>query len=238
MFKILIAVCVIAEAALLPYYLKLVKPGTSAKTLFFKMVCSTLFILTAVLSMLSGGNTQSDFAHFMLLGFGCSWVGDWLLHRKPSMVKYALGGLSFLIGHVCFILAYMRTSKRLFPAEPYISVREIAVIAVLWVVVVAGSLIFKLKFNRLAVPIFVYAAVLMLMLVKASGLGLRLMLSGTEGGAASFALLTGGALLFAVSDAILGIGFFGNKTYVKNVINIATYFFGQILLALTLSVVS
>lgn len=231
LFLIPIILCYAGTAAILPIYIKKLYNGTSVKTLLMKMACSTLFVLCCVFSSLLAGTFGTVYSKYMLTGFLCSWLGDALLHRETKMIKYVFGGISFLAAHIFFIYAYMKTAADLFPGIKAVSVKEIIIVAVLSCVCIAVILLAKLKLNKLAVPIFIYAVVLMFMFVKASGLGFGLMTGGFRSGAAAFALLTAGALLFALSDGSLALGFFGEKSAFKRNFNIATYFLGQLLLA-------
>lgn len=231
MYIAFIAVCIAAMAALLPVYLKAIKPGHTLKTLAMKGTLSLLFLAIGLLSAFGYGNPSSEFAALMLGGFALSFVGDLLLHRDKGMVKYIFGGVAFLVAHVGFICAYIFASKKLVPDLPFMTKGQIIALVILWVAVIALFVAFKPNFKKLAPVILLYSAVLMFMVVKAGFLGL--LLDNTK----ALILLAGGAGSFALSDAILGISFFTNPTYGKKAANVVFYYIGQLMLALSLAFV-
>ncbi len=234
--KLLIALCYIVVAGLIPVYLRLVPNGHTAKTMLLKMTNSAMFVAVCLLAGFMSGNTGTGFFRYMLIGFCCSWVGDVLLHGKANMIKYVIGGCAFLGAHVFFIIAYLSTARVFTPDAPVLTVKEAVITAALWLFVVIITVILKIRFKKLTVPVFVYVLALMFMLVKASGLGFMIMQSG--GSPVAFALLTVGAALFAVSDITLGINFFSKPSRFKEALNIIAYYAGQLLLALAVAFVS
>lgn len=234
--KILIALCFIAVAGLIPVYLRLVPAGHTSKTMLLKMTNSAMFVAVCLLAGFASGNTGTGFFRYMLIGFCCSWVGDVLLHGKANMIKYVIGGCAFLGAHVFFIIAYISTAKVHSPDAPFLTVKEAVAIAALWLFVVLLTVVLKIRFKKLTVPVFIYVLALMFMLVKASGLGFGLMQAGES--PAAFALLTVGAALFALSDITLGVNFFSKPSRFKEALNIIAYYAGQLLLALTVAFVA
>lgn len=228
MYSALTIASVCLMAVCLPCYVVAIKPGYSWKTLILKMVCSTAFLLIALFSALKTGTLNGIYAQFMIFGFACSWVGDVMLHLDPGMVRIAIGVVFFLAAHVFFIYAYVKNL-----GGAFISAKEIIAICVIWAIVIAAALIMKLKLNIYALAVVIYGTVLMFMLIKAFELGM----SFAPASYIPAVLLTGGALLFTISDATLAAGFFGKKSYKGSVINITTYFIGQTLLALSVLVV-
>lgn len=229
MYNALIAVSLCIMAVGLPCYCVAIKPGYTYKTLIIKLLCSTAFLLTAIFAALKTGTINEIFPKFMIIGFALSWVGDALLHLDPPIPQIAVGVVAFLGAHICFIYAYVKTL-----GGAFITSKEIIAIAIMWVIVIAAALFLKLKLNLYALVIVVYGTVLMFMMVKAFELGL----SFADRTVLPVILLTGGALLFAVSDAALAAGFFGKKTYGNKLLNIITYFIGQTLLALSILAVA
>lgn len=237
-YSILIAVCIIAMIALLPVYLTKTKAGHTVKTLLLKGALSALFVCVALLSAFGFGNRGSRFAMLMLCGFFLSFIGDLLLHRDKGMPKFVVGGVVFLAAHVCFIIAYISTAKLLFPGQPFMTKGQIVALALLWAAVVGMFAAFKPNFKKLAPVIFLYAAVLMFMVVKAGYLGFLAVKAGLPNAAASLVLLAGGAGLFALSDSVLGVSFFTKPTHGKKSANVILYYCGQVMLALSLAFIA
>ena len=102
---ILFGICLVVEAVCTPWYLKALWPEKCTKSLVLKMVCSTMFVSIGVLSMFIADNF-SKYAITMLVGLVLGWIGDYFLHAKPSNVYFVTGFVSFLVGHIFYIVAY------------------------------------------------------------------------------------------------------------------------------------
>ena len=85
----------------------------------------------------------------------------------------------------------------------------------------------------LKLGVMAYSAILCVMLLKATSLGINFALSGGKYGILAAVVLSLGALLFMLSDGTIGILMFGGQKKNKplKVFNIVTYFAGQMLLA-------
>ena len=188
-------------------------PTLGWNTLLSKLLCSSLFTAVAVLGILDGGMTV--FSKFMLVGFICSLLGDGFLHMYPKLgsvyVNYALGGLSFLAGHIFFITA---------------------------ILIDAAVMIFlcsKMKLGKFLLPVAVYGLALMFMVVNAFSLGISAASENAEGAAAMTLTLGLGSACFAASDIVLATDFFsGGKDIKKKKANIILYYSGQMLMAASL----
>lgn len=233
--KILFFVCLVLEAIFTPWYLKALWPQKCFKSLVLKMICASLFVAVGVLSVFIAGNT-SQYAITMLVGLAFGWVGDYFLHAKPSNTYFAIGFTSFLIGHLVYIAAYVRTLPKLFPEYKMFNLVEILIGAVILAVSFAIAIFaIKMKFNPKPVKyaVVLYAVIIVTMFLKASALGIKYYLSGAEGGIYAALVLTVGSFFFVLSDASLAVILFGGKgkSYPLKIFNIVTYFWGQIMLA-------
>ena len=229
---ILFAICCVIEAICTPWYLKAMWPTKCRKSLILKMVCSSMFFAIGVLSILIADNT-SPYAITMLIGLGFGWVGDYFLHAKESNAYFVTGFVSFLIGHIVYIVAYLRALPALFADYKPVSWYEIAAGVATLAVAILIALVMKIKFNPPVVKygILVYALILITMVVKASVLGIRTYLAG--GSILAAIVLTAGSVFFLLSDGSLAVILFcgQKKNYPLKIFNIVTYFWGQIMLA-------
>lgn len=230
--KILFILCFVLECVFTPLFLKASWPNRTNKSHCLKMVCASLFVSVAVLSMYISGNFTT-FAYTMLLGSVLGWIGDLFLHFD-SQRMFAIGFVSFLAGHIVYIKAYINA---LGTYEGYNQFNIVEIIVC--IVLIVASLICAKKFNvqfstkYLQFAIFAYTLILILMFVKASSLGVHYMISGASDGIWAALVLFLGSLFFLSSDATIGILMFGGqkKNRPLKIFNIATYFAGQILLA-------
>ncbi len=231
---ILFAVCLIVEVFCVPWYLKALWPEKCRKSLVLKMICSTMFVSIGVLSMFISGNF-SQYAITMLIGLVLGWLGDYFLHAKPTNAYFATGFTSFLIGHIFYIVAYVRALPKLFPDYEMFNAPEIIVGVVVIAAALISAKVLKVNFSPKIVKyaIGVYFVVITFMFTKASALGFNYWQSGGERGIICFLALMLGSLCFVLSDATLGIIKFGGqkKNYPLKIFNILTYFWGQIMLA-------
>lgn len=237
-YEIFLGMAIATEIAVVIYYLGIMHPNRNWKTLFTKLTCSAMFVITAELASLITGNT-TEYCRTMLLAFGASFLGDFFLHMKPKIgkeiVNLILGGLSFSIGHVFFVISYFRAGKAYYPDEPVLNWREALVAGVLLLITFVIFRLAKLKMGNKIILVGIYAGCLIIMAVKASSLGLRMMIEGAPKGISAFIFLTLGGYLFTASDIALAMGFFGEKhVYLKKCLNITLYYAGQIFLALSL----
>ncbi len=177
----------------------------------------------------------SKYAITMLVGLVFGWIGDYFLHAKPTNAYFATGFISFLVGHIFYIVAYVKALPVLFPEYEMINPPEIAVALVIITAALITTKVLKVNFSPKIVKyaIAVYFLVITFMFVKASALGYNYWQNGGEHGIVCFLVLSFGSLFFVLSDATLGIIIFGGqkKNYPLKIFNIITYFWGQIMLA-------
>jgi len=231
---ILFGVCLLIEAVCTPWYLKALWPQKCRKSLVLKMICSTMFVSIGVLSMCISGNFSS-YAITMLIGLVLGWVGDYFLHAKPSDIYFVTGFVSFLVGHIFYIVAYVKALPVLFQDYKMFNIPELIIGGIVLVIAFIMMKVVKMKMTPkiVAFGIWLYFIILTFMFTKASALGYHQWQSGAEGGLLAFVVLTLGSFFFVLSDASLGVIMFAGqkKNYPLKIFNIVTYFWGQIMLA-------
>ncbi len=217
------------------------RSGVNARSRFYKMISSSMFLLLGLLSALFSKNT-SHYDLFMVIGFVFSWAGDLLLHIK-NLVCNVFGALCFAAAHIIYIKAYHEAFKTYFPSKKFITLPEIiAVVVIMILAILFYVVIEKLPLFSLSTLVIVsYGSLLVSMLVKAASLGINLLKTSVEHGVISCAFLIIGAFLFFLSDVVLALLLFSEKDKgnikIKD-FNIITYYVGQTLLALTLLFIS
>lgn len=240
-FKILYVLTIVLEIVFVPLFLKYYWPDKCKKSLMYKMICATLFIICGYCAMKIGGN-NTPYATLMMWGFVFGWLGDLLLHSlSGKMLHFAIGVVSFLVGHIFFITAFYKAFDTTYPQEPVFRWYEFAIIAVI-VIAVAIYAYFKELFKKKAVitsALLLYGAFLFMMFIKAIKYCVGEWAYGTNDNMVlTFVTVLGGAFMFVVSDVLLGyIIAFDKKNRAMRIINIVTYFMAQVLLASSLIVV-
>ncbi len=230
----ILTVLFIAEFFALKHYIKIMYPKIGWNTLLSKSICSLIFVITAIAAQ----HFSADGFMFntMIAAFVCSFFGDVFLHVYPKLgneiVNYALGGVSFLAGHVLYIVSFVNAEKAFVLPENILIIQLIAA-GVLCVAVNVLMRVFGLKLGKFSIPVIIYSFALMIMVVKAVTLGYMLVSSGRG---IVPALVTGiGAVMFAASDIVLASDFFtGGKDLKKKTANMILYYGGQMLLATSL----
>ncbi len=231
---LLFGLCVVIEIIFTPLFLKAQWPNPCFKSLVYKMICSTAFVLIGVLSVLISGN-KSIYAIMMLVGLGLGWIGDYFLHAKTTSTYFGIGFCSFMLGHIVYIATFLSTIPIISTDYKMLNAVEILVGLSLMIFAIVAAKKFKVSFSMklLEYGVWVYTAILVTMFIKASVLGFNYYLSGAKYGILAFIILFSGSLLFLMSDATIGVLMFGgqNKNKPLKVFNIASYFAGQTLLA-------
>ena len=235
-------VCLVVMVIFVPLFLKAAWPDKSKKSLLFKMICATSFVIIALLQMRIADN-YSDFAKLVIGGLVLSWFGDLFLHipTKKAKVWYPFGVLSFLSGHVLFVGAYALAGNRLLDAS-FWNLTEIAVFAPVIAAVMAYLLYMSKKSANKIIPfLIIYATAVFAMMIKATSLGIGLFIDGQQSLLVTFLLAVGG-IFFVTSDLLLLLIDFGDlpgktarfKNFKLKSVNIWTYFIAQCLLGFTI----
>ncbi|MBP3938772.1 MAG: lysoplasmalogenase [Clostridia bacterium] len=218
-------------------FLKVEIPRPSKKSLVLKLTCSTIFLLTAVLSMFCSKNFTS-YAVFILIGLSLSWIGDGVLHYKTTENNFIAGVLIFLCGHISYIVAFLKAQALYFPEAPFLGYEE--------TVLLLGGVCFgqcrlhmlKADYGKAFIPCTLYMNVIMVMFVKAMSLSIRfIMQSPVENAVVTGIILAVGVCMFDVSDFTLALLHFTprySKSYGMRRLNVWTYFFAQMCLGLSI----
>ena len=225
---------VVVEMIFTPLFLKAQWPQACFKSLVYTMICSTAFVGIGVLSVFISGN-KSTYAIMLLVGLCLGWIGDYFLHAKTTNTYFAIGMVSFMLGHIAYIVCYMRTLPVINPDYNMFNIIEIIIIIALMASAYIAAVKFKVEFSMkiLKLGVVVYTAILITMFIKASALGISYYKTGAENGLVAMLVLIAGSLCFTLSDATIGLLMFAGKKNNKplKVFNIVTYFSGQVLLA-------
>ena len=240
MLNILLLICYLLFFIFVPLYDKAYWPEPTKKSLTCKMIAATAFVGVGFLAMKITGN-ESFYANTMLIGLILGWIGDLFMHiphppNNPRMSVVYIGASSFLIGHIFYVVAFVKSTMALNSEYKFFTIPEIIAFAVIFV---AFSLmlepVFKFKYANkfMKVTLHIYSIFLIVMLIKSCQFGVSYFISGAENGNIAMLILIVGAIFFFISDFTLGLrligGAKGNKT-VKTV-SLYSYFFAQLLLA-------
>lgn len=238
--KILLALCYILFFVFVPLYDKAYWPEPTKKSLTCKMIAASAFVSIGFIAMEITGN-ESYYANVMLIGLILGWVGDLFMHiphppNNPRMSVVYIGASAFLIGHIFYVLAFVKSTMALTPDYKFFTIPEIIAFFVIFIAfAMALEPVFNFKYKNgfMKVTLHLYSIFLIVMLLKCCAFGVKYYLSGAENGLIVLVILLVGAISFFVSDFTLGLrligGAKGNKT-VKT-ISLYAYFFAQLLLA-------
>jgi uncharacterized membrane protein YhhN len=149
----------------------------------------------------------------MCLAFFFCWGGDLFLIKKKKLSVLFMGLLSFLLGHVCYIISMMGIINSFHAAIFIISVLVIIPLAVLDFKII--------NFNKkLLPPVIVYCIVIIAMVLCAEQVLLNA--PGVPG-----LLVFAGALCFVASDSLLSYFTFRGMTRGANFAVMAAYIAAQ-----------
>lgn len=226
----------ILQTVLSTVFMKVEIPRPSKKSLALKVSCSTVFVATAVLAMFCADNFSS-YAVLVLLGLCISWIGDFVLHYNTNENFFVVGIFTFLLGHICYIVAFFKAQNMFFPDAPFLSCAE-ALLLIGGVCFGQSRLhVLRAEYGKAFIPCTIYMNVIMLMFVKAISLSVRFITQApTENALLTGIILAVGVCMFDVSDFTLALLRFTDrysKSYVMRKINVWTYFYAQMCLGLT-----
>lgn len=236
--KILFVLTILAEFYTVPTFLKHYWPQKCKKSLLFKMISATLFVLCGVLAMKISGNNTS-YASLMIIGLVFGWVGDYFLHSlKNRMVEFVIGVVAFLVGHLFYIAAFYHALKTLRPDAKLLNWYDFVAVGAVFALVcvyVAVKKIYQKK-GPMVIGLMLYGIFLTAMVVKACLYMYAEWDYGINDTMVPALLTVGiGSVFFFLSDASLGLILTGDEVK-KNMrfFNIITYFIAQVLLAVSI----
>jgi len=180
-----------------------------AARIFFKVIASTAFVMTAV----CGGALDSHYGLFILTGLILSWFGDvFLLSKNPALFQAGL--VSFLLAHVTYIGAFASREYSLAASGiAALCCGAAIVLVVLW--------LWPCLTPDMRYPVMAYIAVISIMVVVAAG-------AAWAGG--RWGILAG-AVMFYLSDIAVARGRFVAPGFANSLWGLPLYYGGQLLLA-------
>lgn len=239
--KILFALAVAIEFVTVPLFLKYSWPEKTFKSLCYKMISATLFLVTGLLAMKISSNS-TPYASLVMFGLFFGWLGDLFLgYPSKKIAVFGIGLFAFLGGHIFYIAAFQKAIYVRYPQSAAFAWYEILLVLALVGLVVFYALKKKINIKSImAVPVVMYAVTISCMLVKALRLCVGEWLYGmNDHMLALFLTVAIGAVMFVLSDGSLGILLFAGqeKNRPLKFFNIGTYFAAQILLASSIFII-
>jgi uncharacterized membrane protein YhhN len=199
----------------------------------WKPLSTLLVILVAALAFTHPGAYDPLYAALVLVGLVFSLAGDVLLIFSSSRAFMA-GLVAFLCAHLAYIAAFvhLRTAGMLgLPPQGNLGAE---VISAAVIALVTGGIYFYLKprLGKMRMPVILYIVVISVMVHRVLAVAFAYPDRQVMGG-----LIVAGALLFYLSDAILAIDRFrkDGKMLHGHLWNLSSYYAGQLLIALSVS---
>lgn len=197
---------------------------------FLKNVTSIFFILTAAAGIFNDPSSR-EYGVLIIVGLVFGMLGDIYLDQKwvypNDMKKYLYAGfVSFGIGHLFYIPAMVKAAN--------LELKYLAIPAVAGLVVAVGNLLLekpmKQNFGEYKAVVTVYGFILSFMAATA-------VTCAAVTGQIMFVVFAAGGVFFLISDLILSPMYFGEgkNTPINFVLNHVTYYLGQYLIAITVS---
>jgi len=172
-----------------------------------------LLMITLLLYFISASKGYPAWRNMVMFALVFSWGGDVLLLWNDLF----LAGLgSFLIAHIFYIMAYHKTGA----AQGTLARFDITKLAII------GAILIGVLFPHLGgllIPVVIYAMVLL-------GMGLWAHKRRGATSAMSFKLVSIGAILFVVSDAVIAINKFAMDVPGERILVMSTYIAAQYLI--------
>ena len=194
------------------YYEKRERP---TGVLPIKTTLSLLFIIAALIQ----AHPLPRYFHLILIGLVFCLGGDIFL-ALPRRKMFTLGLVSFLLGHIFYILGFFRVAE-----------------LNLWtwagglvIVVISGLIFFWLRphLGSMKTPVIMYVLVITLMVIGA------LSVMGYEGLRLSGRItVLSGAVAFYLSDIFVARNRFIQAAFLNRLIGLPVYYLGQFLLAIS-----
>ena len=211
-------IILIIAAGLLIALLYAEKQNNWKKRLPVKTALSCLFILTAMVQP----HPLPGYYGWMLLGFVFCLGGDVFL-ALPQKKMFLLGLVSFLTGHVFYVLAFLN----------FAGLNGFAVIGTLLTIGVSLLVYTWLKphLGSMQLPVIFYIIVISAMLGSAWAIFGEAALAGP-----GRVLVLMGAVSFYISDLFVARNRFLKDAFVNRLVGLPLYYAGQFMLALSVGV--
>jgi uncharacterized membrane protein YhhN len=195
-----------------------------------KSICAAGFVLVSICAIFASGEL-TRYSFFILIGAVMGAEGDIFLGISTRGKWFIMGLLSFLSGHILYIIAFLNGSAA-YGNKTLFNIYEVAAIAALLLLFTFIGVKVKAKAGKMLPAILLYAAAISAMLVKA--VSLSVIVAGNNRIPASICLISGAAL-FVLSDSLLSLRLF-TKIRLKKMpwLCLASYFSAQVLIALSI----
>lgn len=201
--------------------------GFSIKNLIFKSVSSLCYLLTAVFALIHNSAAYT-YGSLIIMGGALGLVGDILLdlkgvYKQDEKVYLKGGFIFFLVGHIFYTGALIYSAKM----KWWLALVAAAVSIIIGIVTVLSANIMKVHYGAYRRIVAIYVSFLAMTTVSSVICTVQ---SGFQKG---YLLMTIGAVLFFLSDAVLSNTFFGRGKDKKHhlFINHFLYYAGQYLIA-------
>jgi uncharacterized membrane protein YhhN len=149
-----------------------------------------------------------------------AWAGDIVLLQEGEQY-FIIGLVLFLLMHLVYIIYFFRVHK-LFPIKDTLILGLPLLLVAIYDAVLMSQLLEDSQAQQLKVPLFAYMAVLSLMLVAACNI-----LDSKKSKSLAFQYFIPGAVLFIVSDSLLGLNKFIWAEQIVGIPVILTYGYAQ-----------
>lgn len=201
----------------------LIRKACSARKSYLaeKILCSLLFVAVAGVSAKLGSRPEA-FVH-LAPALGCCVTGDVLLavyNRRRRLPWFVAGGVCFLTGHGLFVWGLCRLQPVGWPVPVAAAAGALGVLAL--------SRLPGMRFGRLLPMAAVYAAFV------SAFLGKGFQLAAGLGQPWCFLVLAGAALFWVSDLLILFLYFYRASHPAVHAANLATYYYGMFLVAISL----
>ena len=179
--------------------------------LIFKPLTLILIILIAILFPA----IETRYQIFIIAGLFFSILGDTFLIFSDKYFKYGL--IAFLIGHICYIIAFAVSAGFHFTFWIFLPITTIGISYLRMILKHTG---------KMTIPVIIYIIIIMIMGWTAIERYHILPTMGTS-------LAAFGAIFFIISDAVLALNKFRKPFLSAELIILITYFSAQWLLAVS-----
>lgn len=184
-----------------------------------KTPISVLFVITAMIQP----HPLPWYYHYLLIGLILGLVGDVCL-GLPGDKAFRIGLVSFLAGHLLYVLAFIRLA----PAAGWFTWPVLVFLAVS----LGAFLWLRPNLGQMLIPVSAYIVVITVMLMGAWAV----FDDAAQARPAAWAILVG-AIIFYISDLFVARDRFVSNGWINRLLGLPLYFGGQFLLAFSVGLV-
>jgi uncharacterized membrane protein YhhN len=177
------------------------------------LAAKPLLMITLALYFISASRGYPPWRLYVVIALVFSWAGDVFLISNDMFIA---GLASFLLAHICYIIAYHKTGAASGELKPF-DIIKFALFGTVLIWVLYPGL------GGMLVPVLAYALVLLTM-----GVWAHKRRGATS--AASFMLVSTGAILFVISDGLIAINKFAFEVPGERLLVMSTYITAQYLI--------